>query len=451
MAATLAACSTSGSYPEVAAPDGSTPSACATAPSAAGSAGDWPVYHRTADRHGVDTNSPRLGTLKGAWGDLLDGPMVASPVVAGDVVIAATENDTVYGISATTGCVAWSSHLGDAVDATRQRCSPFPKIGITATPAIDVKNALVYVVAYVQPAIHRVFVLDLATGATKYQRDIDPPGSDPPTQLTRSALALANGRVYAAFGGRAGDCGNYRGFVVGLAPDLSGEPDVYSVQSKRQGGIWTPSGVIVLGNGDLLVATGNGESTTSYDGGNSVVRLSPTLSQLDFFAPSNWADLNAKDFDLGSVGPTTIDGGRVFQVGKEGTGYLLDANHLGGIGGQLKSASLQGCYAIGGTAYQAPYVFVPCDHGMKAVDVGGGTIRVAWKTLDIRSGSPIVAGGIIWNIDFEGGYLYGFSPRDGTVAVRSRIGVSAHFVSPSSSNGRLFVPAGKYLLAYSGI
>ena len=452
MAATLlSACSASVSYPEVAAPDGTTPSACATAPSAAGSAGDWPVYHRTADRHGVDTNSPKLGTLKGSWGVLLDGAMLASPVVAGEIVVTATENNTVYGISAVTGCLAWSNHLGDPVDATKQRCYPFPRIGITATPAIDVQKGLAYVVAYLQPARFQIFALDITTGATKYLREIDLPGGDPPTQLSRPALALANGRVYAGFGGRPGDCGNYRGFVIGFASDLGGEPDIYTPPARRQGAIWAPSGVTVLENGDLLVATGNSESTTSYDGGNSVVRLSPALKPLDFFAPPNWADLNAKDFDLGSVGPTTIDGGRVFQVGKEGTGYLLDANHLGGIGGQLKSASLQGCYAIGGTAYQAPYVFVPCDHGMKAVDVGGGTIRVAWKTLDFRSGSPIVAGGIIWNIDFEGGYLYGFSPRDGTVVVRSRIGVSAHFVSPSSSNGRLFVPAGKYLLAYSGI
>ena len=79
------------------------------------------------------------------------------------------------------------------------------------------------------------------------------------------------------------------------------------------------------------------------------------------------------------------------------------------------------------------------------------TIHVAWKTLDIRSGSPIVAGGVIWNIDFEGGYLYGFSPRDGSVRIRSRVGVSGHFVSASASKGRLLVPAGKYLLVYTGV
>ena len=448
----LAACSPSPpTYPEVAAPDSHTPTACSATPATAASLADWSVYHRSPDRHGVDDLSPPLGKLAAAWGDLLDGQLLASPVVVGDLAIAATENDTVYGLSVATGCVAWSAHLGEPVDATRQRCYPFPVIGITSTPAIDAEAGLVYVLAYLQPDLHRLFALDLKSGAIRFRRDVDPAGSDPPTQLTRAALTLANGRVYAAFGGRAGDCGNYRGFVLGLAPDLSGEPDLYTVPSKREGGIWTPAGLTGLDGGDLLVATGNGSSTTAYDGGNSVLRLSPTLKLVDSFAPANWADLNGRDLDVGSVGPTLVDGGRVFQVGKEGVGYLLDVNHLGGIGGQLRSASLQGCYAIGGTAYRAPFVYVPCDHGMKAVDVSGGSLHVAWKTLDIRSGSPIVAGGVVWNIDFEGGYLYGFSPRDGSVKVRSRVGVAGHFVSPSASNGRLFVPAGKYLLAYTGI
>jgi outer membrane protein assembly factor BamB len=409
------------------------------------------VYHRTPDRRGVDTHSPALANLKGAWGDQLDGPLLASPVVAGEMVVAATENDTVYGLAAGSGCVAWSRHLGDPVDATKQLCRPFPTIGITSTPTIDVPDGLVYVLAYLQPSHHRLFALDLATGTIRFQREIDPAGSDPSVQLARGALALANGRVYAALGGRAGDCGNYHGYVIGLALDLSGEPDLYTVQSARAGGIWSPAGVSVLAGGDLLVAIGNGDSTTTYDGGNSVVRLSPSLKPLDSFAPANWSSLNSKDLDLGSVGPTQVDGGRVFQVGKEGVGYLLDGAHLGGIGGQLRATSLHGCYAIGATAYRPPYAYVPCDHGMKAVNVAGGTIHVDWTGPNFRSGSPIVAGGVVWNLDFEGGYLWALNAHYGNVIVRSRVGVAEHFVSPSTANGRLFAPVGRYLYAYSGI
>jgi outer membrane protein assembly factor BamB len=409
------------------------------------------VYHRTPDRHGVDPVSPPLSKLEGAWGDQLDGPLLASPLVAGGLVVAATENDTVYGLAADSGCVAWSRHLGEPVDATKQPCRPFPTIGITSTPAIDVPNGLVYVLAYLQPAHHRLFALDLATGSVRFQRELDPAGSDASVQLARGALTLANGRVYATLGGRAGDCGNYHGYVIGSALDLSGEPDLYAVPSLRAGGIWSPSGVGVLSGGDLLLTTGNGDSSTSFDGGNSVIRLSPDLKQRDFFAPANWASLNLKDLDLGSVGPTQLDGGQVFQVGKESVGYLLDGNHLGGIGGQLRATPLKGCYAIGMTAYRAPSVYIPCDHGMKAVRVAGGTMRVEWTGPDFRSGSPIVAGGAVWNLDFEGGYLWAFNAGTGRVVVRSRVGTAGHFVSPSSANGRLFAPAGNYLYAYSGI
>jgi outer membrane protein assembly factor BamB len=438
-------------YPTVDAPNALTPAACAAPPTTLAGAGDWPVYHRTPERRGVDTVSPRLSTLKGAWADQLDGPLLASPVVAGEMVVAATENDTVYGLAADSGCVAWSRHLGDPVDATKQQCRPFPTIGITATPAIDVPNGLVYVLAYLQPSHHRVFALDLATGTIRFQREIDPAGSDPSVQLARGALALANGRLYAALGGRAGDCGGYHGYVIGVALDLSGEPDLYTVPSARAGGIWSPAGVSLLRGGDLLVATGNGDSTTTYDGGNSVVRLSPALKPIDVFSPPNWSNLTRKDLDLGSVGPTLVDGGQVFQVGKEGVGYLLDGKHLGGVGGQLLATSLHGCYAIGATAYWAPYVYVPCDHGLKAVNVKGGTIHVDWTGPDFRSGSPILAGGVVWSLDFEGGYLWAFNPRYGNVIVRSRVGAGEHFVSPSTANGRLFAPVGRYLYAYSGI
>src|SRR5207249_3170512 len=106
----------------------------------------------------------------------------------------------------------------------------------------------------------------------------------------------------------------------------------------------------------------------------------------------------------GSVGPTYVDPDRVFQVGKEGVGYLLALDHLGGVGGQRYASKLdRGCYAIGTTAYLAPMVFVPCDHGVKAVQVASTRFDVAWTGPDMRSGSPIVAGGLLWVVEFERG------------------------------------------------
>src|SRR5439155_5195539 len=128
-------------------------------------------------------------------------------------------------------------------------------------------------------------------------------------------------------------------------------PDVrYQVAPGREGAVWAVGGPVLLPGGDLLITTGNTEAQDAFDGSDAVVRLTPDLERRDSFAPSNWKQLNRTDLDLGSVGPTLLDGGRLFAVGKEGVGYLLDAGHLGGVGGQLFSQALSGgCYAIGAT------------------------------------------------------------------------------------------------------
>ena len=207
---------------------------------------------------------------------------------------------------------------------------------------------------------------------------------------------------------------------------------------------------MVLPGGDLLLATGNTDEVHQHDGSEAVARLSPDLQRTDFFAPANWRHLNQVDLDLGSVGPTLLDDGRVFQVGKEGAGYLLDAGHLGGVGGQLYAQALSGgCYAIGATAYRPPLVFVPCDHSLTAVHVDAARFDVAWRGPDFRSGSPIVAGGLVWDYDFEGGFLWAFDPGTGAVRQKVAVGLGEHFVSPSSSGGRLFVPSGRGLRAFA--
>src|SRR5213079_1498911 len=93
-------------------------------------------------------------------------------------------------------------------------------------------------------------------------------------------------------------------------------------------------GGAVDGRGNLFVTTGNADSTTTFDGGNAVLRLTPDLTMADSFAPADFAQRSARDADLGSTGPVLLDGGLVFQVGKSGDAFLLRADRLGGVGGQ---------------------------------------------------------------------------------------------------------------------
>jgi hypothetical protein len=438
------------------APNATDAAACASLPHVAPgppAPPDWPVYHRTPDRHGDDGAPLGSGRLAALWGVRLDGSTFAQPLVAGGLLIQATEHDTVYAFDAASGCLAWRTPLGTPLDVTRThlQCNNIePELGITDTPAVDTTTGTIYVVAYFDPGRYEMDALDLQSGAMRWRHPLVLPNSDALQQLSRPAVALDRGRAYASFGGRAQDCGNYHGFVIGVREYGVGPDVLYQTAPGRQGAVWAPGGPVVLPDGDLLVSTGNSEASQRYDGSNAVVRLTPDLVRRDIFAPSEWVHLNQADLDLGSVGPTLLDDGRVFQVGKAGVGYLLNAGHLGGVGGQLFSKPLsRGCYAIGATAYRAPYVYVPCDHGLDAVRITGSGFDVAWRGPDFRVGSPIVAGGLVWSFDFEGGYLWGFDLSSGRVRQKVLVGTGEHFVAPSASAGRLYVPVDRRLYAFA--
>ena len=92
----------------------------------------------------------------------------------------------------------------------------------------------------------------------------------------------------------------------------------YQVPTEREGAIWAPPGPSIDSAGSVFVATGNGSSTdpARFDYGDAVLRLSADLRLADWFAPTDWAALNAADADVGSVSPSLLDGGLVFQAGK---------------------------------------------------------------------------------------------------------------------------------------
>ena len=104
--------------------------------------------------------------------------------------------------------------------------------------------------------------------------------------------------------------------------------------------------------GDLWVTTGNSAGQSAFDFGNAVIRLIPALQLVDYFAPSDWARLNAGDIDLGSLGPVLLPNGRVLAVGKEGIAYLTDAGNLGHVGNPLASLDI-GSGAFGAAADRA--------------------------------------------------------------------------------------------------
>jgi outer membrane protein assembly factor BamB len=226
---------------------------------------------------------------------------------------------------------------------------------------------------------------------------------------------------------------------------------VFTVGVMRKGGIWAPSGAGVDGKGNVFVATGNGESTSGFDLGNTVIRLTPKLRQTSFWRPTNAAQLNQTDRDLGSVGPALLGGGRVFAIGKEGVGVTLSTANLGGIGGQLFQADVCGGGAFGGTAYQGPLLFVPCTDGLVALRFSGNSFSTAWRSDSFNSGPPIISGGVVWTIDIDGGTLMALAPDSGRVLTTQSLGSVTHFATPSAGGGRLFAPAETQVVAFAGV
>jgi outer membrane protein assembly factor BamB len=512
---------------------------------------EWLTYHHDFSRTGVDPYnpaSPSFSSINRNWiSDPLDGDIYAEPLVAQSRVFVATENNTIYSLDADTGKVIWRTNFGAPVSKSDLPCGNIDPTGITGTPVIDMRTQTIFAVAFLSDTHrHELFALDMGTGKIRFETAVDPPNSDPTIEQQRGALALSyyddssmstgdastEGEggiiVYVPYGGLFGDCGQYHGWVVGAPissislgsgtannsnnssnssagsigtsttaseegtkqqlPLLS-----FQVPTNREGGIWATSGPAIDHDGNILIATGNGQPAKNFDFGNSVIKLSPDLGKvIDWFAPSNWADLDIHDTDLASVGPTVLDNNNnnnsnengnhdnsigsseIFQIGKEGIGYLIRGDKLGGINGELFSAPVCDEGAYGGTAYAPPYLYVPCREGLAAVylqsaadDSNNNTAAattssndhgssnpyssfiVKWKGPSFRAGPPIIADRLVWAVDTNKGQLYAFDPSTGKILFQEDLGAVVHFTTPSSSHGQVFVAATNKIMSFS--
>jgi outer membrane protein assembly factor BamB len=427
------------------------PAGQATAAKKGHRSANWPTYHANLTRTAVDRSSPPLSGPRRIWSTGLDGLVYAEPLAVGNRVYAATENNTVYALNARSGKIAWKRHLGAPVDASTLPCGNImPVTGITGTPAIS--GGRLYAVAFLSGYRHVLFGLRLRGGMVEMRRAVDAPGSDQRVHQERSALSVSHGRVYVPYGGLTGDCGPYKGRVVSVRAKGKPQLRAFTVGVTREGGIWAPSGAGIDRRGNVFVATGNGESPSSFDYGNTVLRLTQKLKLTSFWRPTNAAELNRNDTDLGSVGPSLLGGGRLFAIGKEGVGVMLSASSLGGVGGQLFQANVcGGGGAYGGTAYAAPLLFVPCTDGLVALRVNGNSFATAWKSSSFNAGPPIIAGGAVWSIDIDAGTLTAFAPDSGRVLATESLGSVTHFATPSAGGGRLFAPAGSQVIGFAGV
>jgi outer membrane protein assembly factor BamB len=418
-----------------------------------GSGAQWTTYYRDAARDGLERDGPSSpNAIRNVWtSPTLDGDVYAQPLLTGSRVVIATENDTIYSLDASDGKVEWKTHLGEPVSGSSLPCGNVDPVGITGTPVVDANANRIYAVGMIQPSQHMLFELDLSTGQLLSSARVDADGADPEVHNQRAALVLSNGTLFIPYGGRFGDCGDYHGRVVGVSVSGStlGPITSYTLPTQREGGFWAPPGAAVAADGSLYLASGNSSSSGTYDYGNSVIRLSADLKLLDSFAPRDWASLNAGDTDLGSTSPVLLPGSRVFQIGKSGIGYLLDAQHLGGIAGQLHSGNVCDSRVFGGIAHDGDTMFVPCSNGVVQVTVNGDNFTVGWTAAVSTPGPTIIAGAAVWTVATDTGDLIALDPSSGTTIASEHIGsVPSRFTSPAAGAGRVVVGARRMVLAF---
>jgi len=448
--------------------------------------GDLLTYDYDNARSGHDAVDPAIRNLssKAAWDDHLNGGVYAEPLVYNATAYVATENDSLYAISARSGKVLWHVHVGTSVSTSiidsaptlGRGCGDISPLGITGTPVIDTALNEIFVAEETelpgykdwQGIRHWLVAIGLTDHSVLWHRDIDPLYPNNPAhyyiaaEQQRPAVTLANGRLYVPFGGLSGDCGQYHGYVVDVPVSGAGPLVSYQVPTDREGAIWETNGAVVSSTGDLYVATGNGSSSSvrQFDEGNSVVELSPALKRLAYWAPSNWVQLNDNDWDLGSAGPIDVPGtSLLFVAGKQcscsdnDVGYLMAEGHLGGIGRRaLAGPACRGGGDFGadasdviGTGKSARiFIYAACGGGTEALQVTASpnwSLRQVWTpSTGSPNGPPIVAGGLVWALDWSSGSLYGMNPVNGDVVVQRATDSLEHFATPGVGDKTLFVP-----------
>ena len=420
---------------------------------------DWPTYHLDNTRAGYDSSQPGMSGATAGWSSGSFGTLMASPIVVGITVYEASESNHVIAFDTATGTVKWDRLVGTPATSGFGCGQSFG--GITSTPVADVPANTLYVSGLINVSgtvNYWLTSLNLTSGAINWQKKLNPSGLNWVYQGQRGALALANGYVYIPFGGRDGDCGSYHGWVIGISTGNAAMITFETDTAVNGTPFWATGGLAVDSTtGDLLGATGNSGCPSQPHQTQSLLRLSPTLQLLDTFTEPDWSRNSCGDLDLGSVTPLVLSGGYAFIVGKQSIGYILRINALGGIGGQafppgnnLAAGDVcGGGMAFGASAYAAPYIFVPCDNGLVALNFNpsGPSFTKAWNS-NFWATPPIVAAGTVWTTDTNGSGLWGLDPASGSVRFHSASFGINHFATVAESGNTIFVPGSSQLLTF---
>jgi len=379
------------------------------------------TYHNDIARTGQNLTESTLtfgNVNSGTFGKLgfypVDGLVDAEPLYASNVavpnngthnlVIAATENDSVYAFDADSGATIWqisTLKTGETTSDDRDCTQITPQIGVTSTPVIDRTvgpNGAVYVVAMSKDGsgnyYQRLHALDLALGSELFGGPVAVqatyPGTgdnsngtnvvfDPGQYAERSALLLLNGVIYTGWTSHC-DIRPYTGWIMGYSESTLAQTSVLNVTPNGDAGsIWMAgAGLAADSSGNIYFLDANGDFDTSLnasgfpsdgDYGNAFMKLSTSGNQLavaDYFEMDNGVEESDNDTDLGSGGtivlPDLSDGsGNTWHLavgaGKDQNLYLVNRDAMGKFSANNNNIYQELAGALPGGVWAMPAYF----------------------------------------------------------------------------------------------
>jgi len=285
----------------------------------------------------------------------------------------------------------------------------------------------------------------------------------PHREKIASPLKEFRGHIIAVTGGYIGDRPPYQGHVAildaqsgkllhvwnSLCSDRGGLLQPKSCSATRSA-IWGRAGAVIdATTGNLFVATGNGPYNGKTNWGDSVLELDADATHLlGNFTPSDNTELDDRDLDLGSTSPVLLGAGTLAQGGKDKQIRLLSIQAISGAGSHIDHELQIVSTPSHQMLFTAPAVW---HHGAEtwlfAADFGGtagwtfgnGKLTQMWSNS--KSGtSPVVAGGLLYVYDPEGGLLV-YDPLHGRQIADLQSG-KGHWNSPIVVDGRIALPEG---------
>jgi hypothetical protein len=477
---TLAVTACGSSSPTMGSSSGA-PSAGPGGPSASGArvvGADWQRFNFDAQRSGV--GPANTGITARNVGDLkrrrvhLDGTVDSSPVelhavrVHGrvrDIVIVTTTYGRTIAIDPRTGGKLW-----EFVPPDIRSYEGSYRIA-NATPIIDPGRRFVYAA---DPGGH-VRKLAVATGrqvtSGRWPALVT---LLPSREKLGTALNISGNSVIVTTGGYVGDAPPYVGHVA-MIDRASGRTtavwnslcaDRHFLLQPRScpqtlSAIWARAGAVVEpGTHRLLVVTGNAPYNGSTAWGDSVLELSADAKTLlQSWTPTDQKQLEAGDTDVGSTAPAILPPSGGFRLavqgGKAGRLDLLNLDRLNGtthaarrLGGQLQEIRAPG----GAGVFSAPavwrhggrsYVFAADGAGTGVYRLNGGSRPrlSAFASNGTPGTSPIIAGGLLYIYDENGGAVKVYQPPRLKLLASLPVG-TGHWNSPIVVGGRVIVPEG---------